>query len=82
MHSTLNEWGADPCSRIGREAKLLELVYVRTRAIAASHDLFSYLHCGNVNDAFLGCLQQTEGMVAIADDAATSGGSNSIIRWG
>src|SRR5674476_667993 len=40
----LDEWRADSRSRLGREAKPLELVYVRTRGIAATHDLFSYLY--------------------------------------
>jgi hypothetical protein len=61
----LDERCTDSRSSFGREAKRLELVYVRTRRITATHDLFSYLHCWNVNDTFVGCLQQAERIVAM-----------------
>lgn len=66
----LDERCADSCTRFRREAKPLELAYLHPRRIAATHDLFSYFHGRNVNDTFVCCLQQAEGMVAIADDAA------------
>ena len=69
----VNERGGDLGGRLGREAKGLELIYVRARGIAATHHLFGDVDGGDVNDAFVACRQQCEGMVAIADDATHQG---------
>jgi len=42
FEALLDERCTDSISRLRREAKPLELIYVRPRCIAATHDLFGY----------------------------------------